>query len=237
MRIIDIHAHVLPGVDDGSRSMAESMRLLAAANVQGIQKVIATPHYSRKRGSEGYEELVEQLRARIKKSRLDVELYLGQETFYHDGLAEALLAGKALTLAGSQYVLVEFQPTVPYQVLYQGLRKITQAGFTPVVAHVERYACLRKPDHFREIASCKYCLQMNYDSLAGHFWNSSVRWCRERIKRGEIHMLATDMHRKDWRRPDLEKPMKWLEKNVDSKLLADLTYNNPLAVINNERIR
>ena len=99
--IIDIHAHILPGVDDGARDMEESVRMLQEAAEQGITGVIATPHDSRRRVPSGYPALLAELQERIQDRCPGFTLWLGQETCYHEGLAERLKAGQAFTMAGS----------------------------------------------------------------------------------------------------------------------------------------
>ena len=210
MELIDIHAHILPGVDDGSRGMEESETMLSMAYCQGIRRIIATPHYSRRRGSGGLTELADRLNAKAQAIYGDFEILPGHETCYYEGLAEALKSGQALTLAGSRYV--------------------------PVLAHVERYLCLRDEGNFRELVQCDCRMQMNYDSLAGPFWDPSVRWCRKKVEGGCIHLLATDMHRVDYRKPDLEKPMAWLQKHVGERRLRAMVWDNPLAIMKNERM-
>lgn len=166
-RIIDVHAHILPGVDDGARDMDEALKMLKCAASQGIRAVIATPHYSRRRGVSGLESLLDALQESIRKEYPDFVLYPGQETYYHKELAECLNQGKALTMAGSRYVLVEFDPGVSYEYLFRGIRSLLYAGYFPVLAHVERYGCLYREERFAELndAGCVY--QMNYNSLEG----------------------------------------------------------------------
>lgn len=236
MELIDIHAHILPGVDDGSRGMEESETMLSMAYCQGIRRIIATPHYSRRRGSGGLAELADRLNARAQAIYGDFEILPGHETYYYEGLAEALKSGQALTLAGSRYVLVEFDPGVSYRQLYQGVRKLIMARYVPVLAHMERYLCLRDEGNFRELTQCDCRMQMNYDSLAGPFWDPGVRWCRKKVEGGCIHLLATDMHRVDYRKPDLEKPMAWLQKHVGERRLRAMVWDNPLAIMKNERM-
>ena len=110
------------------------------------------------------------------------------------------------------------------------------ARYVPVLAHVERYLCLRDESNFRELVQCDCRMQMNYDSLAGPFWDPGVRWCRKKVEGGCIHLLATDMHRVDYRKPDLEKPMAWLQKHVGERRLRAMVWDNPLAIMKNERM-
>ena len=103
--IVDVHAHILPGVDDGSGSMEESLKMLEMAAAEGIGAVVATPHYSHRRGITGYQELIQELRQRVQQKLPSFQLYLGQETYYKEELLRDLENGRALPLNGSRYVL------------------------------------------------------------------------------------------------------------------------------------
>ena len=157
--IIDIHTHILPGIDDGSRDWDESRRMLEAAYQQGTRCIIATPHYSRRGLPPQIYELAERLSEEAGRIAPDFKTGLGQETYFHEGLVENLKQGKALTLENTRYVLVEFDPQVSYHSLYQAVRKMTMARYIPVIAHVERYFCLREGDGVEELIQCGCRLQ------------------------------------------------------------------------------
>lgn len=225
--IIDIHAHILPGVDDGAKNWDESRKMLEEAYRQGIRHIIATPHYSRRGLTSHIYELADRLQDMARGIALDLEIGLGQETFFHEGLVENLKMGKALTLEGSRYVLVEFEPGVPYEKLYQAVRKMTMSRFIPVIAHVERYICLRKKEHLDGLIHCDCRLQMNFDSLSGNgLWDRDVRWCRKQILEGKIHYLGTDMHGVDYRKPEIEACLEWLERHLAGHELEALLKGN-----------
>lgn len=234
--LIDIHAHILPGVDDGSRSMEESIKLLELVSEQGVQAVIATPHYSRRRGTDGLIELAEELQNKIREKLPDFSVYPGQETYYHEGLVENLRAGKALTMAGSRYVLVEFDPGAAYSKLHQGIRGLLQAGYVPVLAHMERYLCLRQKENLEDLTGSGCLFQMNYESLAGSLLDREIRWCRRQVSLGKIQFLGTDMHRTDYRPPELKAALRWLERHVDQELLKAMCFENPMHMIRDEKI-
>ena len=104
---------------------------------------------------------------------------------------ENLKQGQALTLEGTRCVLVEFDPQEAYHSLYQAVRKMTMARYIPVIAHVERYFCLREGKNLEELVQCGCRLQMNYSSLEGNgIWNREVRWCRRQVLEGRIHILG-----------------------------------------------
>ena len=231
--MIDVHAHVLPGIDDGARDMQESLRLLHMLADLGFCGVIATPHYSRREENAGIEieALTKELQQKISEECPGFSVYPGQETFYHDELAGRLKQGKALTMAGSRYVLVEFDVSVSYGMLYHGIRKLSAAGYIPVLAHIERYACLRRDGKVRELAESGCLLQMNYESLQGHWYDKETRWCRRQILEKHIDLLGTDMHRIDYRPPEIEKALHWLRQHISEEYLHKLTCGNPMKMI------
>lgn len=236
--MIDVHAHVLPGVDDGARDMNESVRMLKILANQGFTGVIATPHGSR-RGNQKAEwlpDLAKELQEKISMSYPGFSVYLGQEQWYHQELPGQLREGMAYTMAGSSYVLVEFSPDAPYSTLFRGIRSLTAAGYMPILAHVERYLCLVQEERIRELTSCGCVIQMNYDSLKGRWYQSETRRCRRLVEEGRVHLLGTDMHRMDFRPPQIESALAWLKGHVPPEYQELLTTGNPMKIVRGEQI-
>ena len=234
--IIDIHAHILPGIDDGARDWDESRAMLKEAYMQGIRCIIATPHYSRRGLPSGLYDLADRLWAEAQAIAPDFVTVLGQETYFHEGLVENLKQGKALTLGGTRYVLMEFDPPVSYQTVFQAVRKLNMARYIPVIAHVERYFCLREEKNMAELLQCECRLQMNYSSLAGSgIWDRDVRWCRNQVLKGRIDVLGTDMHRLDYRKPDIRKSLEWLEKHLSRHERKALMRRNADRILQERR--
>ena len=234
--LIDIHAHVLPGVDGGARTIKESCSLIAKAYEAGFRAIVATPHYSRRRGTEGYQDLVAELQKEVHKTWPDFTIHLGHETYYHEELVDRLKDGKAFTMGESRYILVEFDPGVSFQTLHRAIRRFLTSGYIPILAHMERYIVLRDNKKLDEIATSGCLFQMNYESLDGHWFSSDVRWCRKQVKEGRIHFLGTDLHRTDYRPPEIQKAMDWMEKHIDPKLIRRMTYKNACNMLANEKI-
>ena len=138
MKIIDVHAHILPGVDDGSENWNESIEMLRMAYEQGIRTIIATPHYHQGQDIERLKETTGILRQEAQKLDPEYGIFLGQELMDSEGILDELRKGRALTMAGSRYVLIEFLPNVSYSRLYQRLRQLQGAGYIPILAHAER---------------------------------------------------------------------------------------------------
>ena len=144
LEMIDIHAHILPGIDDGARNWEETGHLLEAAWAQGVRHIIATPHFSRKTDMEQLRQLKAGVRELAHRKGLELEISLGQELRYFEELPLYLEQGRALTLAESRYALVEFKPGDGFQTIRRAVRELVQSGFIPVLAHAERYLCFVK---------------------------------------------------------------------------------------------
>ena len=119
---------------------------------------------------------------------------LGQEVQYFEELPSFLEQGKVLTLSGSRYVLVEFLPGDGYMRLFRLSAVWFSHPTLPVIAHAERYNCLKENGRTMELVRCGAYLQMNAGSLGGGLFDRRAAWCRKEILRGNIHFIATDMH-------------------------------------------
>lgn len=234
-KIIDVHAHVLPGIDDGARSMKEAAAMLKLAASQGIIGVVATPHYPVCAKLRDLQQLTDTLEQEIREYYPDFFVCLGQEICYHEEVLSWLEKKEAWTMVGSRYVLVEFSQQVSYSRLFQGIRRLLGVGYCPVLAHAERYECLRRTG-LDELISVGCYVQMNYGSLAGKWYQTDVRWCRRQVQEGKVHVLGTDMHRMGYRPPDIILAWRWLERHVSPKQVEQMTYRNPRRMIENQTI-
>ena len=231
----DIHCHILPGIDDGSRNLRESRRLLRFAYAQGFRTFVATPHYRRSHENADVEALTQELLEEARLHWPDIDIYPGHEGYWHEEFPVRIRNGQARHLANSSYLLCEFNPEAEYREIGRGLRAISEAGCTPVLAHLERYPVLREGRRLRELKDNGIILQMNYEALAGGvFFDQNERWCRRQLKEGLVDLLGTDMHRMDFRPPNTEAAQAWLRRNVSEEHMDILTRRNALHIIRNE---
>jgi protein-tyrosine phosphatase len=201
----DIHTHILPGVDDGAKDIDESVRMLHLAYEQGVRHMVATPHFSA-RGKqvpvEVLREKLEQLQAAAAGIDPFFTVDLGNELLDGPGIVEALQEGKALTMAETRYILVEFLPQDRYNKIFQSLQNYIRHGYIPIVAHMERYEALRKrEDRINELIKCGCCFQMNTESLVGGFLHRDAAYHRKLVQKGYIHFLGSDCHSSEYRKP------------------------------------
>lgn len=139
---MDMHIHILPGVDDGSDSMECTINMLKQAEAEGVRVIVATPHFGIRNTGLRVEEELKQL-AIVRKASEEytpgLKLVLGNELFYTDGVAAALKRGEAKTMAGTSYALVEFSTSDSYDRICKCIREFTWEGYRPIIAHLERY--------------------------------------------------------------------------------------------------
>lgn len=230
--LYDVHTHILPGVDDGSRNMQETRRMLQMQRQQGVLHVIATPHFAvgdRQKSPDQLRDILEQVKETAKRIDPEMTLDLGNELLNGPGVTRALQQGEALTLAGTRYILVEFLPTDRYSVIYQALRDYIMEGYIPVVAHMERYETLMSDrKKIEELIMLGAYFQMNAESLIGRRFSRRPAVCRRLVEEGLIHFIGSDCHRSDQRTPVMEDALSYLSKDYrQSGDFRKLVLDNP----------
>ncbi|MHB8130881.1 MAG: CpsB/CapC family capsule biosynthesis tyrosine phosphatase [Mobilitalea sp.] len=237
---IDIHTHILPGVDDGSGSMEETIRMLQIASEQQITTIIATPHYLsglKNASVEHLKQLRDQVQAEAYKINKEFKILLGNELFYSESILSALKSKEALTLAGSRYILVEFPVKEVYKTIFRGLGELVRHGYLPILAHVERYHCLnKKADLIGELVELGCYIQMNSSSLIGGIFNSEASWNRKLLTQGLVHFVGSDCHDQKVRVPSMKMAAQLLQKKYDQKLINQIFIENPLKILANTYI-
>ncbi|MBR2764929.1 MAG: amidohydrolase family protein [Blautia sp.] len=227
--ITDMHCHILPGLDDGSQSMEETLASLREAVRQGIDRMIVTPHFHPERYMVYAPDILstlEQVKNAASEAGIRIELYPGQECYYYSGLTEMLDREEALTLCGTRYVLVEFDPSVSWTFLQNGIRNLRQAGYIPVIAHFERYECLNEEKRVEELHRHQYLLQMNYDTLllrGGLFGDS---YWRRLFKKGYVDFLGSDTHGTHFRPLHVDKALHWILNKTEPQLAHRIIQDN-----------
>lgn len=196
---IDIHHHLIYGVDDGAQTVDTAMAMARAAAADGTRIVLGTSHRTPgiKPFDEGlYAQRLREMNARCREEQIPLTILPGAEILYTEQTARFLREGRVPTLAGTDYVLVEFMPDVRYDALCEALERILREGYLPVVAHAERYACIagdvRRCEKLRQEPGV--LIQMNCSSvIGGHgFWRD--RQTRKLLTAGIIDIVASDAH-------------------------------------------
>jgi len=230
MDIIDIHTHVLPGIDDGALDPDMCMQMLAKSAECGVRKIIATPHYlpwKKNAGAEKIQALCREVQEKFhENSGISMDIYPGNEIYYHVDMLDSLKKGKVLTLAGSRYVLTEFSTEASGGVMQKAVQNLREAGYIPVIAHVERCRSLRKPDMPEKLQELGALFQMNAEVLELGMFSETGRWAKKMLQEGRIHFLASDMHNLKNRPPLSTEALKWAEKRLSQDYIRELLWSN-----------
>lgn len=237
---IDIHSHILPGIDDGSENFLMSLEMLRIASADGIREIILTPHNKPGRHNADHEKiisLIKKLQGKADDENLGLKLHPGNELYYRSGLSEMITEGNVCTLADSDYVLAEFSPMDDYDYIRNGIYSLTAEGYNPVLAHVERYSkvCART-DRIEDLIEMGCYIQVNAGSIMGKF-GLGTKMQAKRILSGHLaHFVATDAHDTGKRAPRMADCAAYIKKKYGEDYMRELFYENPMHVIRNEYI-
>jgi protein-tyrosine phosphatase len=237
---IDIHCHILPGVDDGSPDMATSLEMLRIADKNGITHLILTPHHKPMHHNVSPEHNVvyrKKLQEAAKEAGIKAKLFSGNEIYYSDETMEELMEGKICSLAGSDYVLVEFHPTNPYKAIQNAVSRVQAAGFIPIIAHVERYSdIVSHPARVKDLIEMGSLIQVNASSIMGKYGFGISHFTKKLLKEELVHFVASDAHDTGRRAPNLLDCRNYVERKYGEDYGKKLFFTNPANVIRNELI-
>lgn len=237
-KIIDIHNHILPGVDDGAKTIEESIESIKYLKKLGITDIVLTSHYINNTKYQinvlKRKEILKELKKETKD--LDINLYLGNEIFVSDKIIELLNKGEITTLNGSKYILIEFPLNQVLHHIEEVVCDLNEIGLVPIIAHPERYRYFKENyAKLEELLEYKCLLQCNIESINGKYGKTAKKIFKKLIKEKRVTFLATDFHHINHSYL-LEKSLKKLMKKIPAKELNEMLYENPLKVLNNEEI-
>lgn len=230
---VDFHSHILPGVDDGSRSVEESLEMLRAEAAQGIGTVVATPHfYAQHDAPERFlnrrAAAWEKLRAAMEEEPELPAVILGAEVYYFPGISHSEALSR-LVIGQTGYLLLEM-PSAPWtQNMYQEMENIyTKHGITPVIAHIDRYI---SPLRHRQILERLENLPVLVQANSAFFLRPTTAPLALRmLKEKRIHLLGSDCHNTGARKPELGRAVEKIEKHMGASAMEQIGYYEKLVL-------
>ena len=235
--MIDLHCHILPGVDDGAASEEESCMMAQMAADNGVTAIVATPHCNIPGWEDNY--MSNDLRDRflgmarlLKEQKIPIRLYTGAEVFVTPEVPRLIREKKFLTLAGSRYLLVEFAFDESIVFAERMLDAIQREGLIPVVAHPERYYFVQEdPGCLHRWTRKGVVLQLNKGSLLGAFGRHARRvacWC---LEEGCVHLIGSDAHSPYRRTPRLSDAWDFVSGYTIPEIADFLLKENPERIL------
>lgn len=238
--MIDFHSHIIPEIDDGSRSIEETMLLLEEAQKAGFKTVISTSHYV----SEHYEfdeqsrkQFLDLIKIAANNSGINMELCLGSEIYADYDIVEILEEHKASTINDTNYILFELPMHEQIPNLKNMIYLLLGNGYIPIIAHPERYDYVKEdPNWLIEYIEIGVLFQANFASIIGLYGKEAQKTVKLLLKNNMIHFLGSDVHNANTIYPRMPEILEELKKVVDREQLEQLTEINPRLVLENKAV-
>lgn len=240
--MVDIHCHIVPGVDDGAWDLKSAVAMARIAAGCGVEKIIATPHFK------GVPEELEalpyvkhqflRLQSAVKGELPKLELIPGVEVLCLPQTLEMARRGRLPTLGDSRYVLTEFYFDAGGAFMDGALEDLRRYGYLPVVAHPERYGAVqRDPDLVRRWFERGVVIQVNKGSVLGAFGHRAEDAAVRLLSRGTVHVIASDAHSPEMRTTDLSGVRAWCLDHLGREYTKILLEDNPGRIARGEPMR
>jgi protein-tyrosine phosphatase len=235
--LIDLHCHILPGIDDGAPGIEISLNMAAALIDDGVEAVVCTPHILPglyPNTGPQIRAATEELRSALARSGLRLDLFSGSDAHVSLDFVTKLRSGEILTLADSRYVLVELPMHVRPEPLNKIFFELIVAGFVPILSHPERLPWIEAQYRLIERwVQTGVWLQLTSGSLLGKFGRPAKYWAERLLDDGIVHLLATDAHDMNRRAPDLKRGRDTAAARVGEHEANNLVMARPRGILAN----
>lgn len=234
--MIDIHSHIIPEIDDGSRSMEMTIEMLRLAERCGTKEIIATPHYLMNYGEATIDEVkkyVDEINKISQEEGINIKIYSGQEVFFTEKIIEDYINGNIGTLNDSRYMLIEFDMKSFDKNIFEFIYELQIRNIVPIIAHPERYRYfIKEPEKINKLINEGYLFQLNSGSIEGKF-GSEVKKTAELFLKNDIYnFIGSDAHNTSSNRNiDISSAL-----NIINKKNKEIFKESSLKLLNNETV-
>ncbi len=236
-KMLDLHCHILPGIDDGAASLDVSLAMARIAIADGIQSIACTPHIYPglyENTAPGIRWAMAALQAELDDRHMPLRLLEGADVHLEPGLDKAILSGRVPTLAGSRYLLLEPPHHVQPPRFEESVFALKIAGYVPVITHPERLTWI--PDHYAiltRLVKAGAWMQITAGSLTGRFGGLPRHLSERMLDEGLVHIIATDAHNAERRPPLLAEAFEAAAHRVGAEEAGHLVRTRPAGIVAN----
>ena len=240
--MIDMHNHILYGIDDGCKTIEESIETIKNMKKIGFNSIVLTPHYIEDSSFKANNNLklqrLEILKEELLKNNIDVNLFLGNEIFINESINELIINKEIRSINNTRYILIELPFNNQILNLDDYLYELKLKGYKIIIAHPERYTYFK--DNYKEarkLYDSGVLFQVNYGSIIGQYGSSSLKLVKKLLKDDMVDFISTDIHKPSSSLFDKFDDIKHkIIKIIGEDKFKDISYNNILKVINEEDI-
>ena len=235
--MIDIHTHLLYGVDDGSKSIEESVSIIKHLSEIGVTDIVLTPHYINytihSSSKINNEIRMQDLKIRLASEGIKVNLYLGNEIYIDDEIISLLNEGKISPINDSKYLLIELPMSGECENYFDIFLDLINIGYTVILAHPERYHSFQKDlNKVYELEEIGVLFQCNIGSILGDYGKEAKKTIKKLLKEGLVSFLASDIHREKSDYNFIENAKNKLRKYITEEEINNLLENNARKILN-----
>ena len=240
--MIDIHTHILPGLDDGARDMEDSLSMAALALKSGVHTLVATSHantggFFREYSVEEYLQRLEEFRTALRDVRMPLKVLSGMEIYMTQEVPHMIREGRLLSLNQTGYFLTEFPFGIDQEEMDEMLDDLMEFGVTPIIAHPERYQCTQRSTTGILRWIKQGCLtQVNRGSIFGRFGSEAKRCVDHLLDDHMVTCIASDAHKPYERTTYMADVKEYMEREYSFEYSKRLLYDNPKRILEGEKV-
>ena len=217
----DLHSHLIPGIDDGSKSMEQSIEMIKSLKKLGFKKLITTPHIMSHRFPNDRDIILkglEDLQKELDSQNIDMPIQAASEYYYDEHFIE-LIRKKQLLTFGDNHILFELSYTTPVFGIEQTIYELLKADYKPILAHPERYVYFASsPEKYHKLKEAGLLFQMNVNSTNDFYGKKTKIASKYLVENGLVDFVGSDTHRPNY--------VEALEKSINSKIFKNIEEKN-----------
>ena len=234
--MVDIHSHIIPGIDDGSKNMEMTLEMIRNSEKEGTTEIVATPHYLLEYGEAtiiDVKKYVKEINDILEKEKINVKIYSGQEVYFTEKIIEDYMDGNIGTINDSRYMLIEFPMDKFDEKIFDILYELQVRDIVPIIAHPERYKFfIEKPARINEFINQGYLFQVNAGSIVGKFGQNVKKTAYLFLTNNIYNFIGSDAHNIKSRNTGLKDALDLISKDVN----IDIFEYSSKKVLKDEKI-